>query len=600
MTTSEEGKKLKNVEPHWQPDGLLNIASERYAKRKETLADVLLLAERLSADNPSDAAAVERLIELVEHGRRLAVSLLTACKATQTQQAKNSRVPAERTDLLHATERLEALAERARNWGRVFPKDLEGRPAGEWLEFEEAAQSRVILRPTEADRRIEEPLGALYTHLKSSMKIMVQMPDGTHPTVMSCSSAESYLKNSTDTATRRQVFGAYNAWFAENAAPFAALLNAMTGHRLNLSDRAGMSMLDASLKSERMSRPAFDAMMRAVRAAAPRARNAVQLSGMVLSCLEGRRSGLSVANLFAPLPEAAPLEAAASFDGATDALRRTFSRIDPDFQGFLKRLLSAGWIETSNISGGEGGTWCAQVPACSAVAVYADYQPTLNRACELAHILGEASLRDRLIAYPAIAQNPSLLSCEIAGRFFMDAFLAQLLEETEWERREHAAVLWQALRQIGVNLLHLPFRFELSHRLHEERRHGYLSVNDINKLTNTIWEDYFADTVRGSDPYVWAAKLHFYLPREPHYDWQYTAGYLIAAVLRRRLLADGCTACGGSFGDFLSDCATIDCDELIRRHLGADPASDAFWTDAATEALNVMRDADRHIQSFIS
>lgn len=110
MTTSEEGKKLKNVEPHWQPDGLLNIASERYAKRKETLADVLLLAERLSADNPSDAAAVERLIELVEHGRRLAVSLLTACKATQTQQAKNSRVPAERTDLLHATERLEALA----------------------------------------------------------------------------------------------------------------------------------------------------------------------------------------------------------------------------------------------------------------------------------------------------------------------------------------------------------------------------------------------------------------------------------------------------------------------------------------------------------
>ena len=53
MTTSEEGKKLKNVEPHWQPDGLLNIASERYAKRKETLADVLLLAERLSKKHTS-------------------------------------------------------------------------------------------------------------------------------------------------------------------------------------------------------------------------------------------------------------------------------------------------------------------------------------------------------------------------------------------------------------------------------------------------------------------------------------------------------------------------------------------------------------------
>lgn len=80
--------------------------------------------------------------------------------------------------MLRAAERLEALAERALNWGRVFPKDLEDRPAAVWLRAEEAARSRIILRRTEADRRIEEPLGALYTHLKSGMKITVMMPDG--------------------------------------------------------------------------------------------------------------------------------------------------------------------------------------------------------------------------------------------------------------------------------------------------------------------------------------------------------------------------------------------------------------------------------------
>lgn len=591
---------MNNAEPHWQPDGLLNIASVAYARRKVRLADVLRLAEELSSDNPADPAAVERLIELVEHGRRLAASLLCACKATQTLQAKNSRVPAERTDVLHAAERLEALAERALNWGRVFPKDLEDRPAGVWLKAEEDARSRIILRRTEADRRIEEPLAALYTHLKSGMKITVMMPDGARTAVMSCSSAESYLKNSTDTVARRQVFGAYNAWFAENAAPFAALINALIGHRLNLSERAGMSMLDASLKSERLSRPAFDAMMRAVHEAIPKAQAAVRLSGMVLSCLEGRRAGLSVANLFAPLPEAAPLEAAASFEGAADALRRAFAKIDPDLPGFLKRLLAGGWIETANLSGGEGGAWCMPVPACSAVAVYADYQPTLNRACELAHILGEASLRDRLIAFPAAAQQPTLLSCEIAARFFSDAFIAELLDETTQGRREHAAVLWQALRQIGVNLLHLPFRFELSERLHEERKKGYLSVRDLNALTNSVWETYFGDTVRGSDQYVWAAKMHFYMPREPHYDWQYTAGYLIAAVLRRRLLSEGRTACGGTFGDFLADCATLDCDALLRRHLDADPASETFWQDAVAEALKPLQDADRHVQAFLA
>lgn len=591
---------MKNTEPHWQPDGLLNIASAAYAKRKETLSDVVLLAEKLSADNPSDAADVERLIEFVEHGRRLVASLLCACSATMTLQAKNSRVPAERADILQYSERLEAMALSALHWGRAFPGDFDATPSGEWLAAEEAVQSRADSMRTESDRRIEEPLGALYKHLKSGMKLSVQMPGSSHPSVMSCSSAESFMKNSTDTAARRQLFGAYNAWFAENAAPFAALLNAMTGHRLNMTERTGTTILDYSLHAERMSRQSFEAMMRAVHEAAPKARKAVQLSGMVLACLEGRRSALSIANLFAPLPDAAPLEAAASFEGAADALRRTFARLDPNFNTFLDRMIEGGWIETSNLSGGEGGAWCMQVPACSSVAVYADHQPTFNRACELAHIMGEAALRDRLLALPASAQRTTILSCEIAARFMSGAFIAELLEETAGNRREHAAVLWQAMRQIGINLLHLPFRFELAQAVHEERRDGYLSVNRINTITNRIWEDYFGDTVRGSDQYVWASKMHFYLPRQPHYDWQYTAGYLISAVLRRKLLADGCTASGGTFGDdFLLDCARLDCDELIKRHLGADPTTDAFWQDAVAEALKPLEDADRHIQAFL-
>ena len=125
-------------------------------------------------------------------------------------------------------------------------------------------------------------------------------------------------------------------------------------------------------------------------------------------------------------------------------------------------------------------------------------------------------------------------------------------------------------------------------------------MRDLNALTNSVWETYFADTVRGSDQYVWAAKMHFYMPREPHYDWQYTAGYLIAAVLRRRLLSEGRTACGAAFGDFLADCATLDCDALLRRHLDADPASDAFWRDAVAEALKPLRDADHHVQAFLA
>ncbi|MGN1149186.1 MAG: hypothetical protein ACI4SY_00585, partial [Sutterella sp.] len=463
---------MKYSDPQWNEDGLLNISSSYYRRRKAALDDMLLLAEKLGSAESRDAEAVESLSVLIDDARRLSSSLLCAAKASQTLQAKNSRAPAERSEILSAIEKLESLAERcfslAESLGSV------GVNLQRWMDEQRRSRGTLGRRRSDEDRRIEEPLGALYTHLKSGMKLTIAGEGGMPPSVMSCSSAESVLKNSSDSSVRRQVYGAYNAWFADNAAPFAALINAQAGHRLNLVERGGLSVLDYSLQTEKLSRPAFEAMISAVRASAPAARKAVELSGAILAFCEGRRLGMPVSSLFAPLPGAASLEAAESFDGAASALIRALNIFYPDFERFLSEEIEGGWIETRNLSGGEGGTWCMSVPAANAVAVYADYQPTLNRAGELAHVLGEASLRHHLLTAPESGQVPTVLSCEIAGRFFSDAFLAKLLVETSDCRRQHAAVLWECMRHMAVNLLYLPFRFDLAEAIHEERRHGYL------------------------------------------------------------------------------------------------------------------------------
>lgn len=159
--------------------------------------------------------------------------------------------------------------------------------------------------------------------------------------------------------------------------------------------------------------------------------------------------------------------------------------------------------------------------------------------------------------------------------------------------QEKAAVLWHGLRRIMINLVEIPFRFKLAEEIFKARKNGYLSVEDINKLTRKCWSDCYGNTVEGVDQYMWARKPHFYNvynADSPHHDFQYTAGYLSANKMLKKLREIRSEDIPRICRSVLLDNATLTFEEVFSKNFNTDIRTEQFWTNAIEESLHPLRD----------
>ncbi len=571
---------MKNPFPAWDAKGVLNPASHAFDLVKSRLAAVLALMERVEVE----PAAAAGYLKLAESARALARTLLTACDAQRSMNALASRTVAERQRLLSL---LAAMDERTlaivkAGAGEAEPADRLLAAARRW----EEAQSRRV-RSRTADRRVAEPVRSLYSRVKAGMKLELPIAASGYRGKLTASAAEGLLKTTADPVVRRLTFGACNAWYAENAPIFAELLNAAAGSRVNILEREGKTFTEASAAGEGVSSAVFDALMSAVEAGAEAVRPAVTLRAEVFSpkTADGAPVRMPAAFLEAPPPLVKTPAPLSTFEGAVEAVKTSLQIIAPDAPNFIDREIAEGWVESRSLAGGEGGSWTDEVPSAGAVAVFADWQPSIGRAFELAHTFGEAYLRQQLLSEPALLRRPAPVLCETVGRLFSHALLAHLIETTKNDKSAYAAVLWQGLLRLAKNLLDLPFRCRLIEAIHENRRTQYLSVGQINDLTAAAWRRVYAETTDGYDQFVWAHKKHFYRTEALHYDWQYTFGFLASVPLLATLQKGGRTAAGATLADFCRESAWTDPAPLFQKHLAADIASASFWRRALQKSL---------------
>lgn len=94
------------------------------------------------------------------------------------------------------------------------------------------------------------------------------------------------LKNADDPVARRSVFGAFNAWYAENAPLFSDLLNVVAGVRLNALERLGKTLSEASAADEGLTPAVFSSLMNVVDAGAGEVRPAVAMQAEVFTAAD--------------------------------------------------------------------------------------------------------------------------------------------------------------------------------------------------------------------------------------------------------------------------------------------------------------------------
>ena len=124
-------------------------------------------------------------------------------------------------------------------------------------------------------------------------------------------------------------------------------------------------------------------------------------------------------------------------------------------------------------------------------------------------------------------------------------------------------------------------------REHQKLR-SEVNVEAFNELSDAAWQHYFGDTTIGADRYVWAYKPHFYRQETIAYDWQYVLGYLLGDMLADRFEKEPLVS--GGVRKLWAESGLLSTDELIRKWLGDDPRSSAFWRKCIEKALKPMRE----------
>ncbi|WP_303325689.1 hypothetical protein [Turicimonas muris] len=577
----------------WSTKGLADLRSDAYLEKKQEFLNGIILLQRLSSFRPRDALSAENLIALLEETEKLKETLMTCCKAAETIAAADSKISAEKVNVMEKALILRKVSKEIQDYfqealdKKIFSSEL----AKKWLEEKRKSGSE---SSQGLDNKVEmlvlEPLFSLYFHLKGSIQTTVIFPDGSIKRA-SPSAINFLLKNTAEPEKRKRIFNALSASFAQNSTVFCDILNSVTGAHFLHASRNNQTILEYALCQENIGKAAFDAVSVAYWERMPELRKVIRFLG---SCLGNETSQALPTALFGTaLPHLSCPSHLRSFEMTLQVLEKAVRDVFPNFSEFLEECRNGRWIETHNYSGGAGGAWCSEIPSDRAVAVYVDYEANINRAFETAHTLGDAFLRWSTFKVPYHQRRLSELRCEFIGRLFEELLLRHLLMCTQ-KPEDRCAILWHGLRRLVINLVQIPFRFRLVERIYAERSNGYLSVEKINDLTRTCWTHFFQDTVADTDQYIWARKPHFYNPVRPHHDFQYTLGFLSANLLIAALKKyEGQEDIGKSI---LEACALYPYEEIFRRILNIDIEQNETWKKALDEALLPMGE----IRSYMS
>mgnify|MGYP001752578004 FL=1 len=271
-------------------------------------------------------------------------------------------------------------------------------------------------------------------------------------------------------------------------------------------------------------------------------------------------------------------------DEVCGSLSSAMACTDPAFGRYLEEALENHWIDARSMSQRAGGTWCEDLPAYNATAVFSTLPSGTAGAFQFAHPLGVGFMHKAQHGEQAPLKRLPYSVIEIFGQLavtMLERHMARKLEGST----EADLLRWQLMRRASNMLLMVPSRHKLLVDLLAARRDGILSASRFNEASRRAWDAFFGGTTDGCDQYVWCWKPHLYRTNTVFYDWQYAFGYLVSQHLAETFLTSGTTASGASLGDFARDACRMRCDELIKKHLDADIRDPVFWTQAIDTAL---------------
>jgi pepF/M3 family oligoendopeptidase len=410
--------------------------------------------------------------------------------------------------------------------------------------------------------------GQLYFQLISRLRIPFEV-DGEAQSLTS-GQMWGYLVCS-DPVLRAKAADAMEAAFAGEAELIASALNHLVGFRLNVSRHRGLSsVLQETFAQNQLTEATLDAMW-----------DVVDRSTERLTAFSKRKAELigtgvvSHFDIFAPIGD---LNMPISYEEAAERIVKQFTKISAPMGQFAERAFAEGWIDAELRPGKSGGGQCIPFHRRHASRVTLGYQGTAWSLLVLAHELGHGYHNDAVHDLPFLARNYPMSVAETASTFAEMVVLDSAIAEAGSDS-ERLQLLGAKMQRIIPLILGVRGVFLFERRLHEQRKNGPLSVEELCALMAECQQTAFKGALDRTNPYQWASQGQIYATEVPFYSFQYTFGYLFSTGLYARALQEG-EAFGDKYAALLRDTGRMSVEDLARTHLGVDLTGPEFWQGA--------------------
>ena len=266
------------------------------------------------------------------------------------------------------------------------------------------------------------------------------------------------------------------------------------------------------------------------------------------------------------------------FEMAETIVTTQFKRLNPQLGAFAENVFSEGWVDAENRPGKAEGGFCAAFPIAKESRIFMTYRDSYPDVATLAHEFGHAYHNYLLQDEPYLNQVKGTSIAETASTFMENLVLDAAIKETT-EREEVLALLEVKIREGLKYASIVPGMFRFEQRFYAERQQGTVSAERLSELLQEEERLAYGPVLPEPARYKWMYISHLFNPNLAFYNIPYTIGYLLSNSLYQTVQADP-SQFSTVFEAVMHDSGQATIDEIVNRHLDADPTSVAFWMEA--------------------
>lgn len=427
-----------------------------------------------------------------------------------------------------------------------------------------------------------EAWSKLHSNITSLLRVQVTSPDGTAQ-VLPMSKVRA-LAHDPEEATRKAAYeGELKGWEGVEI-PLAAALNGVKGSANVLNQRRSWeASIEPSLYQNNTDMGTLEALQAAVVESFPDFRRYLAIKARLL----GKKS-LPWWDLYAPAT-AGTAARRWSYWEAAEFIQERFAGFSDRLAGLAARAFRENWIDAEPREGKQQGGYCMTIRGEES-RVMINFEPSFDALQTLAHELGHAYHHFLLAGRPPLQRKTPMALAETASTFCQAIVFDAALEQASGQ--EKLSMLESSLQDSCGYTVDIHSRYLFEQEVFERRRTRELGVSEFQDLMLDCQRQTYGEGLDGRHlhPYMWAVKVHYYMPDLAFYNWPYTFGMLFSFGLLKRYLQEP-QDFPTRYDELLSSTGVANAADLAGR-FGIDIRSIDFWRSS----LDVCRDRIRQFE----